>query len=58
MDPEEILEIIREDQRQQDKTIAEIKEKASPKSSSAEQPRDRKINHCDHSSTVKDKDEG
>jgi hypothetical protein len=58
MKPEDILEIIREAQRQQDRTIADLKERTRVKSSSAAQPRDHKINHRGKPSAVKAKKEG
>jgi hypothetical protein len=45
MEPDEVVDIIREDQSQLDRTIADINEQKSRKSSSAEQPRDQKISH-------------
>ena len=58
MNPDEILDIIREDQRQLDRTVADLKDQTSLKSSSAAQLQDQKTNHWGEAPTVKSKDGG
>jgi len=58
MKPDEIVDIIREDQSRLDRTIADIQEQKSRKSSSADQPRDQEISHWGTTSTAKGKQGG
>jgi hypothetical protein len=58
MEPDEVVDIIREDQSQLDRTIADINEQKSRKSSSAERPRDQKISHWGKTPKAKGKQRG
>jgi hypothetical protein len=58
MNPVDILNIIREDQCSLDRTVSDLKDQISRKTSSAEQPRDQEINPWGTPSAVKGKKGG